>query len=132
MERLAHVGGCPLRNGLPGGGGIISKVASEDEESGLSIRVVRGLTTAASLWLSAAVGAMRTAGVCTFVASFCVVIMLVLLLFRPRQNDMEDEDKDEDEEEEKEIWEDRWGSLSHLRDGKGSYSSLRDVERGSD
>ena len=55
--------------------------------------IVHGLTTAASLWLSAAVG-IACGGGLFFPASFSTAIILVLLRFGPRFNH-EDEESDD-------------------------------------
>lgn len=78
------------------GAGMIFKEANKDEGTGQSIHVVHGLTTAASLWLSAAVG-IACGGGLYFAASFCVAIMLVLLRFGPRHDATEDEEDDEED-----------------------------------
>mmetsp|Transcript_38768 Transcript_38768/g.116514 ORF Transcript_38768/g.116514 Transcript_38768/m.116514 type:complete len:296 (-) Transcript_38768:119-1006(-) len=78
------------------GAGMIFKEASKDRDTGQSTHVVHGLTTAASLWLSAAVG-IACGGGLYFPASFCVAIMLVLLRFGPRHNDTEDEEDEDDQ-----------------------------------
>jgi putative Mg2+ transporter-C (MgtC) family protein len=77
------------------GAGLIFKKEEKNEEGGTS-PVVSGLTTAASLWLSAAVG-IACGGDLYFAASFGVAIMMLLLRFGPRGNESE---ADEDEEEE--------------------------------
>jgi putative Mg2+ transporter-C (MgtC) family protein len=64
------------------GAGLIFKEQKKDEH-GEDSHTVRGLTTAASLWLSAAVG-IACGGQLYFVASFSIAIMLVLLRFGPR------------------------------------------------
>lgn len=64
------------------GAGLIFKEQKKDEH-GENSHTVRGLTTAASLWLSAAVG-IACGGQLYFVASFSIAIMLVLLRFGPR------------------------------------------------
>lgn len=63
------------------GAGLIWKAPSGAGSGGQ--QQVHGLTTAASLWLSSAVG-VACGGALYFVASFCVVIMVVLLRFGPR------------------------------------------------
>eukprot|EP00523_Entomoneis_sp_CCMP467_P000080 CAMPEP_0168753472 /NCGR_PEP_ID=MMETSP0724-20121128/18956_1 /TAXON_ID=265536 /ORGANISM="Amphiprora sp., Strain CCMP467" /LENGTH=138 /DNA_ID=CAMNT_0008801827 /DNA_START=122 /DNA_END=535 /DNA_ORIENTATION=+ len=77
------------------GAGLIFKEAQKDEETGIQQHVVHGLTTATSVWLSAAVGC-ACGGALYFVAAFCTCIMLVLLRFGPRQHDIEDEEEDEE------------------------------------
>ncbi len=59
------------------GAGIIWKQVKGDHHT------VHGLTTAASLWLSAAVG-IACAGELYFAASFSCALMMVLLRFGPR------------------------------------------------
>lgn len=61
------------------GAGIIWK--QTDKES--NAQSVHGLTTAASLWLSAAVG-IACAGELYFAASFSIAVMMILLRFGPR------------------------------------------------
>lgn len=60
--------------------------------------MVHGLTTAASLWLSAAVG-VACGGELYFAATYGTAVMLVLLRFGPRLRDNENEEDDEEEEE---------------------------------
>jgi putative Mg2+ transporter-C (MgtC) family protein len=76
------------------GAGLIFK----KEDHGKSM-VVHGLTTAASVWLSAAVG-IACGGELYFAASFCVAIMMLLLRFGPRSAEHDD---DEDDEESQDI-----------------------------
>jgi len=64
------------------GAGLIWKQHVEDEGT----QVVHGLTTAASLWLSAAVG-IASGGGMYFAASFTTAMMMVLLRFAPRVDD---------------------------------------------
>lgn len=79
------------------GAGLIFK-KEEKGDGGESNNVVHGLTTAASLWLSAAVG-IACGGDLFMPASFGVAIMLLLLRFGPRQSEGEDEDDEEDPQE---------------------------------
>lgn len=72
------------------GAGLIFKEAVKDED-GSSRHVVHGLTTAASVWLSAAVG-VACGGELYFSATFCTALILVMLRFGPR---MEDADSDQ-------------------------------------
>lgn len=60
---------------------------------------VHGLSTAASVWLAAAVG-IACAGSMYFVASFTTSIILVLLRFGPRTKCMDGDDDDEEKEDE--------------------------------
>ena len=93
------------------GAGLIFK--QEDKES--ASMVVHGLTTAASVWLSAAVG-IACGGELYFAASFGVSIMMLLLRFGPRSNDQSDVGDDDDDDEN-----DSWGGLP----GAGNpYSSI--------
>lgn len=55
----------------------------EKGDNGDSNHVVHGLTTAASLWLSAAVG-IACGGELYFPASFGVALMMLMLRFAPR------------------------------------------------
>lgn len=81
------------------GAGLIFK-KEEKGVGGDNNHVVHGLTTAASLWLSAAVG-IACGGDLYMPASFCVAIMLLLLRFGPRHaEEMDDGDYDEEDEEE--------------------------------
>ena len=61
------------------GAGIIWKQTDKETNS----QSVHGLTTAASLWLSAAVG-IACAGELYFAASFAIAVMMILLRFGPR------------------------------------------------
>ena len=80
------------------GAGLIFKEAQKDELTGHSQHVVHGLTTATSLWLSAAVG-VACGGELYLVSMFSTAIMLVLLRFGPRQRDFEDHDEESEEDE---------------------------------
>jgi uncharacterized membrane protein YhiD involved in acid resistance len=66
----------------------------ERNENGDSSHVVHGLTTAASLWLSAAVG-IACGGDLYFPASFGVALILLVLRFGPRGSDEDDEEEEE-------------------------------------
>lgn len=77
------------------GAGLIFKEAEKDEHGAVS-HVVHGLTTSASLWLSAAVG-VACGGELYFAATFGIALMLVLLRFGPR---FEQHDEDYEEEQE--------------------------------
>merc|ERR1712192_86948 len=74
----------------------IFKSAEKDKDTGESNHVVFGLTTATSLWLSAAVG-VSCGGRLYFVASFSAAIMLILLRFGPRGTSNDDEEEEEEE-----------------------------------
>jgi putative Mg2+ transporter-C (MgtC) family protein len=74
------------------GAGLIFKKTEKDTSL-----VVHGLTTAASVWISAAVG-IACGGELYFAASFGVAIMMLLLRFGPRGFDaIADDDEEEDE-----------------------------------
>ena len=77
------------------GSALIFKNKDDDN----NVHEVHGLTTAASVWLSAAVG-IACAGGLYFVASLSTAIMLVLLRFGPRTNLMDNDDEEEDFDEE--------------------------------
>jgi putative Mg2+ transporter-C (MgtC) family protein len=76
------------------GAGLIFK-KEERSEDGDTSHVVHGLTTAASLWLSAAVG-IACGGDLYFPASFGVALVLLLLRFGPRGSDENDEEEEEE------------------------------------
>jgi uncharacterized membrane protein YhiD involved in acid resistance len=65
------------------GAGLIFKEQEKDKKTGDATHVVHGLTTAASLWLSAAV-CVASGGEMYFAASFSIAVMLILLRFGPR------------------------------------------------
>ena len=64
------------------GAGLIFKQVEKDN-NGEDNHTVHGLTTAASVWLSAAVG-IACGGEMYFSATFSIAIMLLLLRFGPR------------------------------------------------
>ena len=68
------------------GAGMIWKQSKSNENNSDVTQTVHGLTTAASLWLSAAVG-VSCGGQLYFAAAFCVSIMVLLLRFGPRNDD---------------------------------------------
>jgi len=72
------------------GAGLIWKQTEKDEK-GEFTHSVHGLTTAASLWLSAGVG-IACGGELYFAASFSICCMMVLLRFGPRASDYDEED----------------------------------------
>ena len=78
------------------GAGLIFK-KDETNEEGERTHVVHGLTTAASVWLSAAVG-IACGGDLYFAAAFCTAVMMLLLRFGPRSFDQDDQDDAEEEE----------------------------------
>jgi putative Mg2+ transporter-C (MgtC) family protein len=79
------------------GAGLIFKEAKNHEEGGPT-HVVHGLTTAASLWLSAAVG-IACGGELYFAASFGTAMMLLLLRFGPRNSDLDEDDESDNEQD---------------------------------
>jgi putative Mg2+ transporter-C (MgtC) family protein len=74
------------------GAGLIFKKEEKD-----SSMVVHGLTTAASVWISAAVG-IACGGELYFAASFGVAIMMLLLRFGPRSFETGDDEEDDEDE----------------------------------
>lgn len=71
------------------GAGVIWKHTHTDGEG----HVVHGLTTAASLWLSAAVG-IACSGELYFAACFTIAVVLLLLRFGPRIDDSSPHDEE--------------------------------------
>uniref|UniRef100_A0A7S1FP01 MgtC/SapB/SrpB/YhiD N-terminal domain-containing protein n=1 Tax=Corethron hystrix TaxID=216773 RepID=A0A7S1FP01_9STRA len=69
------------------GAGLIWKRTETDEETGLVTQVVHGLKTAASVWLSAAVGIACGGGI-YFAAFFGTCLVLLLLRFSSRTDDL--------------------------------------------
>ena len=110
------------------GAGLIFK-KEEKNEDGESSHVVHGLTTAASLWLSAAVG-IACGGELYFAASFGVAMMMLLLRFGPRGNeDSEDDDECEDEKNEA-VADLRRSNYASIAQGDHSETeSLKSVDR---
>jgi uncharacterized membrane protein YhiD involved in acid resistance len=74
------------------GAGLIFKKTNDEADN----MVVHGLTTAASVWLSAAVG-IACGGELYFAASFGTCLMMLLLRFGPRGSDALDDDADSEE-----------------------------------
>eukprot|EP00565_Helicotheca_tamesis_P001197 CAMPEP_0185725916 /NCGR_PEP_ID=MMETSP1171-20130828/2044_1 /TAXON_ID=374046 /ORGANISM="Helicotheca tamensis, Strain CCMP826" /LENGTH=344 /DNA_ID=CAMNT_0028394155 /DNA_START=86 /DNA_END=1120 /DNA_ORIENTATION=+ len=82
----------PSGVGFLGSALIFKNAKSETDSSSGGGHTVQGLTTATSVWLSAAVG-IACGGGLYFAASFCVAIMMVILRFGPRwKAKVEDED----------------------------------------
>jgi len=71
------------------GAGLIWKSTIKNDVTGESTQIVHGLTTAASVWLSAAVG-IACGGGMYFAATFGTSLMLLLLRFGPRIEDIDD------------------------------------------
>jgi putative Mg2+ transporter-C (MgtC) family protein len=80
------------------GAGLIFKEAQKDNVSGHTNHVVHGLTTAASVWLSSAVG-IACAGGLYFAAIFSVALMMTLLRFGPRLMEPDDKSVINDEQD---------------------------------
>mmetsp|Transcript_10494 Transcript_10494/g.14817 ORF Transcript_10494/g.14817 Transcript_10494/m.14817 type:complete len:333 (-) Transcript_10494:460-1458(-) len=77
------------------GAALIWKQTTSDEVTGESSHTVHGLTTAASVWLSAAVG-IACGGELYFAASFAIAVVLLLLRFGPRVVECDGEEEHED------------------------------------
>lgn len=90
---------------------------SKDDKN--NVHEVHGLTTAASVWLSAAVG-IACAGGLYFVASLSTAIMLVLLRFGPRTNYSTD-DEDEEVGVENEIQMDIDAAIANMNASKNKH-----------
>mmetsp|Transcript_3163 Transcript_3163/g.6384 ORF Transcript_3163/g.6384 Transcript_3163/m.6384 type:complete len:374 (+) Transcript_3163:119-1240(+) len=78
------------------GAGLIWKGSvgrGEDE-----VHQVHGLTTAASVWLSAAVG-VGVGGRMYFISTYCVALIIIVLRFGPRMYGSEDSSYNDDEDE---------------------------------
>lgn len=101
------------------GAGLIFK-KDQTDENGETNHVVHGLTTAASVWLSAAVG-IACGGDLFFAALFCTSVMMLLLRFGPRLNEPEDDEDDDYERGESDD------EVSLLR---GSYETLNNSGAG--
>eukprot|EP00587_Corethron_hystrix_P012883 CAMPEP_0113302060 /NCGR_PEP_ID=MMETSP0010_2-20120614/3032_1 /TAXON_ID=216773 ORGANISM="Corethron hystrix, Strain 308" /NCGR_SAMPLE_ID=MMETSP0010_2 /ASSEMBLY_ACC=CAM_ASM_000155 /LENGTH=163 /DNA_ID=CAMNT_0000155791 /DNA_START=339 /DNA_END=830 /DNA_ORIENTATION=- /assembly_acc=CAM_ASM_000155 len=76
------------------GAGLIWKQTHTDEETGEATQIVKGLTTAASVWLSAAVG-IACGGGLYFASIFGTSLMLLMLRFGPRVRDIDDSDSED-------------------------------------
>jgi len=101
------------------GAGLIFK-KDQTDENGETNHVVHGLTTAASVWLSAAVG-IACGGDLFFAALFCTSVMMLLLRFGPRLREPEDDEDDDHEPGESDD------EVSLLR---GSYDSVHNAGAG--
>ena len=80
------------------GAGLIFKKEQHNSDGSDPTPMVHGLTTAASLWLSAAVG-IACGGELYFAASFGTATMMLLLRFGPRGDDSKNDDSDDEEDE---------------------------------
>jgi putative Mg2+ transporter-C (MgtC) family protein len=81
---------------IPSGVGFLgSALIFKHKDTSTNTHEVHGLTTAASVWLSAAVG-IACAGGLYFVASLSTAIMLVLLRFGPRTYVPTDEEEEDE------------------------------------
>ena len=114
------------------GAGIIWKgLISKKSKSGQQLHEVRGLTTAASVWLSAAVG-LAVGGNLYAVGILTTMLTIVILRFGPRflsssgSDDMEDLSGDEDERAHR-LEEDR--AKKNLDDSKEASRVLRYIRR---
>ncbi|KAL7555556.1 hypothetical protein ACA910_013034 [Epithemia clementina (nom. ined.)] len=114
------------------GAGLIFKEAQKDE-SGHSQHVVHGLTTATSVWLSAAVG-VGCGGELYLVSMFSTAIMLVLLRFGPRQRDFEahEEEEERDHNEEQKFNRPNTVRISYGTADKDADHSNNDGDRETD
>lgn len=88
---------------IPSGVGFLgSALIFKHKDDQSNIHEVHGLTTAASVWLSAAVG-IACAGGMYYIASLSCAVMLVLLRFGPRTNipleEINQEEEHSDDEE---------------------------------
>jgi len=86
---------------IPSGVGFLGSALifkhTTSEEKGGAWHEVHGLTTAASVWLSAAVG-IACAGGLFFISALTTSILLVMLRFGPRSSaTMDEEDEEEDD-----------------------------------
>jgi putative Mg2+ transporter-C (MgtC) family protein len=93
------------------GAGLIFKKEQEHSDGSDSTPMVHGLTTAASLWLSAAVG-IACGGELYFAASFGTATMMLLLRFGPRGDDIKHDDSDDEHDELERKMSDAGGSAS--------------------
>jgi putative Mg2+ transporter-C (MgtC) family protein len=83
------------------GAGLIFK-KEEKNEDGDSNHIVHGLTTAASLWLTAAVG-IACGGELYMAASFGIALTMLLLRFGPRGLEEFEEEYDDGDRDEKKF-----------------------------
>ena len=117
----------PTGVGFLGAGLIWKGTVGVGEEE---VHQVHGLTTAASLWLSAAVGA-GAGGAMYFVSAYSVILVILILRYGPQMYMQDDASyNDEEEEEEKE-----WEGINDKKTSKrsvGLYMSGRSVGRTDD
>lgn len=92
------------------GAGLIYKEV--DNQGGGTAQQVHGLTTAASLWLSAAVG-IACSGELYFAATFSVAVVLVLLRFGPRTMDADETEDDDNNAHIAALFMKQYGSVSN-------------------
>jgi len=85
----------PSGVGFLGSGLIWKGMIGQGEEQ---VHQVHGLTTAASIWLSAAVGVVIGGGM-YFVGFFTVITAMLILRFGPRSSEEEDKENENNEEE---------------------------------
>jgi len=109
------------------GAGLIFKDSHKAPDTDTPTPIVHGLTTAASLWMSAAVG-IACGGKMYFAASFTCAILLMLLRFGPRTVHDGEEEEDEFDEEKDGIGAlpsaSMYGSIPNDKDGDGEANNL--------
>jgi putative Mg2+ transporter-C (MgtC) family protein len=112
------------------GAGLIFKQKQANGPDEPPTHVVHGLTTAASVWLSAAVG-IACGGGLYFCASFGAAIMLLLLRFGPRNKDLSDDDdeyhQDLGQHEEGTTYGHTNNSVGHLLNQQVNSTSTRQL-----
>jgi len=84
------------------GAGLIFKESHKVADGEVPVPLVHGLTTAASLWMSAAVG-IACGGRMYFAATFACTVLMMLMRLGPRTPHEEDDDDDFDEEEQADM-----------------------------
>lgn len=84
------------------GGALIWKGSVFVEELGREKQQVHGLTTAASLWLSAALG-VGAGGALYAVTIYAMALVLFVLRYGPKLYDADEEDDEEGDDEEEEV-----------------------------
>jgi putative Mg2+ transporter-C (MgtC) family protein len=105
------------------GAGLIFKKEQQNSDGSDPTPMVHGLTTAASLWLSAAVG-IACGGELYFAASFGTATMMLLLRFGPRGDDSKHDDSDDEQEELERKMSDAAGGHASFQNGHESKSLL--------
>ena len=105
------------------GAGLIFKKEQHNSDGSDPTPMVHGLTTAASLWLSAAVG-IACGGELYFAASFGTATMMLLLRFGPRGDESKHDDSDDEEEELERKMSDAAGGGASFQSGHETKSLL--------